>query len=145
MQRAVSVILKAESLRAVGSSMTGKMEKAERENRQLLRKFYVKESREIRWWQEETIVRLCADENYSWLREKAMINKREGRIAGVVSLRRGDELDLLNKRRDCYQMGRGKIHSWKQEGKQRMRIWPKDADKYLEAHVGLFKLLLFSQ
>jgi len=38
-------------------------------------------------------------------------------------------------------MGRGKIHSWKQEVKQRMRIWPKDADKYLEAHAGFFKLL----
>ena len=32
--------LRAESLRAVGSSMSGKMEKVERENRHLLRKFY---------------------------------------------------------------------------------------------------------
>ena len=118
MKTAVSVTLRAESLRAVGSSMTGKMEKVERENRQFLRKFYAKDSREIRWWQEEVIVCLYADKKYSWLREKALITKREGRIAGVVSLRRGDELNLLNKRRDCYQMGRGKIHSWKQEGKQ---------------------------
>ena len=125
--------------------MTGKMEKVERENRQLLRKFYVKECGEIRWWQEEIIVCLYADKDDSWRREKAMITKREGRIAGVVSLRRGDELDLLKKRRDCYQMGRGKIHSWKQEGKQMMRIWPKDVGKYLEAHVGFFKLLQFPQ
>ena len=143
MKTTVSVTLRAESLRAVGSSMTGKMEKVERENRQFLRKFYAKDSREIKWWQEEVIVCLYADKKYSWLREKALITKREGRIAGVVSLRRGDELNLLNKRRDCYQMGRGKIHSWKQEGKQRMRIWPKDAD--LEAHAGFFKLLQFSQ
>ena len=62
--------------------MTGKMEKVERENRQFLRKFYAKDSREIRWWQEEVIVCLYADKKYSWLREKALITKREGRIAG---------------------------------------------------------------
>lgn len=69
-----------------------------------------------------------------------MINKRERRIAGEVSLRRGDELDSLNKRRDHYQMGNGKVHSWKQEGKLRMWIWLIDADRWLEAHVGFFQI-----
>lgn len=54
-----------------------------------------------------------------------MITKREGRIAGVVSLRRGDELDLLKKRRDCYQMCAGRSTHGNRRERKMMRIWPK--------------------
>lgn len=91
LKRAISVKLRTESLRVVGSSKIFRIENVERkyvERKTLLRNFSVKKKKQrTRRWQKEITVSFHTDENYSRVREKAMINRREETIAGEESLR----------------------------------------------------------